>query len=143
MSASNVNLSFGWYSAAVAELDIIFSATGEILDTTRRAFIENDVDAAYSVEPIEQVIDDLKEVLRARHIVRLQQGECSIEAGFVWSDILTNIGRCSDHCSNIAGCVIDMADSSFNLHEEIRAFRNTDGVFKERFEEYSKKYQLN
>ncbi len=128
--------------AAVSELMVIFNATDEILDTTRRAFVENDMNAAHSVEPIEQVIDNLKEILRARHILRLQQGECSIEAGFVWSDILTNIGRCSDHCSNIAGCVTDMATASFNLHESIRAFRDTNGIFKEKYDEYSKKYQI-
>ncbi len=129
--------------AAVSELEVIFKATDEILDTTRSAFVDNNITAAHSVEPIEQVIDNLKETLRARHILRLQQGECSIEAGFVWSDILTNIGRCSDHCSNIAGCVTDMAKSSFNLHESIRAFRENDDMFKEKFNKYSEKYQLN
>ncbi len=129
--------------SALAELKVIFAATGEIIDTTRRAFVDNDIEMAHSVEPIEQVIDNLKETLRARHIARLQQGECSIEAGFVWSDILTNIGRCSDHCSNIAGCVADMAKSSFNLHESIRDFRENDDMFKEKYGEYSRKYQLN
>ncbi|MBR3847815.1 MAG: Na/Pi cotransporter family protein [Oscillospiraceae bacterium] len=127
---------------ALRELDIIFRASEEILSTTRRAFVENNIDAAYSVEPIEQVIDNLKETLRARHILRLQQGECSIEAGFVWSDILTNIGRCSDHCSNIAGCVIDMQKENFNLHASLRDFRDNDASFKKKYVEYSTKYSI-
>ncbi len=128
--------------AAEAELDIILDATDEILELTHRAFESNDIDAAFSVEPLEQVIDILKEELRARHIARLQQGVCSIEAGFVWSDLLTNLGRTSDHCSNIAACVIDMASNNMNLHESIRTFRNESPDFRAKFNEYSKKYTM-
>jgi len=128
--------------AAVKELDVILNAVNEILELTGRAFVNNDIDAAISVEPLEQVIDILKEKLRARHIVRLQQGECSIDAGFVWSDILTNIGRTSDHCSNIAGCVIDMASDNMNLHEAIRTFRNESPEFRTKFKEYTEKYMV-
>lgn len=134
--------SMAFTDAAMSELGVIFNAADEILGLTRAAFVENNIDSAYAIEPVEQVIDDIKEILRARHIIRLQQGECSIDAGFVWSDILTNIGRTSDHCSNIAGCVIDMADESFNLHEAIRAFRDNDERFKTKYEEYSLKYKL-
>ncbi len=128
--------------AARAELDVILGAVGEILELTHRAFADNDIDAAFSVEPLEQVIDILKEKLRAQHIGRLQQGECTIDAGFVWSDLLTNIGRTSDHCSNIAACVIDMASNNMNLHESIRAFRNESPDFSAKFAEYSKKYTI-
>lgn len=128
--------------AAQAELDIILNAADEILTLTRRAFVENDLDAAMSVEPLEQVIDTLKEKLRTRHIIRLQQGECTIDAGFVWSDLLTNIGRTSDHCSNIASCVIDMANSNMNFHESIRAFRNESPEFKAKFSEYAEMYTM-
>ncbi|MBQ8004671.1 MAG: Na/Pi cotransporter family protein [Oscillospiraceae bacterium] len=128
--------------AAEAELDIILDAANEILELTHRAFANNDIDAAFSVEPLEQVIDILKEELRARHIARLQQGECSIDAGFVWSDLLTNLGRTSDHCSNIAACVIDMASNNMNLHESIRTFRNESPEFRAKFNEYSKKYTI-
>ena len=69
------------------------------------------------VEPLEQVIDGLKEQMRTRHILRLQQGLCSIDAGFIWADLLTNLERTSDHCSNIAGCVIDMAQGNMNIHK--------------------------
>ncbi len=128
--------------AAEGELDVILGAANEILELTHRAFADNDIDAALSVEPLEQVIDILKEKLRAQHIGRMQRGECTIDAGFVWSDLLTNIGRTSDHCSNIAACVIDMASNNMNLHESIRAFRNESPDFRTKFEEYSKKYTI-
>lgn len=129
-------------SEAIVELETIFSATKEILSMTRHAFVGNDLDAAQSVEPLEQVIDELREKLRARHIERLQQGECTIDAGFVWSDILTNIGRTSDHCSNVAGCVIDMASSNLNLHETLRAFRDNDVDFRKKYVEYKAKFSI-
>ena len=128
--------------AAEEELRVVYSALEEILELTNRAFVNNDLEAAHSVEPLEQVIDILKEQLRTRHILRLQRGECSIYAGFVWSDLLTNIGRTSDHCSNIAGCVIDMAHKNMNLHESLRAFRNESPEFREKFSAYTKKYAL-
>lgn len=127
---------------AEKELDVILGAAGEILELTHRAFADNDIDAALSVEPLEQVIDILKEKLRAQHIGRMQRGECTIDAGFVWSDLLTNIGRTSDHCSNIAACVIDMASNNMNLHESIRAFRNESPDFRTKFNEYSRKYTI-
>ena len=71
------------------------------------AFIESNAEQANLVEPLEQIIDRMKELLRTRHIDRLRVGECGIEAGFVWSDLITNMERVSDHCSNIAGCVMD------------------------------------
>ena len=86
---------------AQKELQIICMAVGEILDLSLKAFVDNDMQAAHEVEPLEQVIDDLKEQLRTKHILRLQQGECSMEAGFVWADLLTNLERTSDHCSKI------------------------------------------
>lgn len=128
--------------AAQKELDVILDAAGEILALSRRAYVDNDLEAALCVEPLEQVIDMLKEHLRARHIVRLQQGNCSIDVGFVWSDLLTNIGRTSDHCSNIAGCVIDMASNNMNIHESLRAFRNESPEFRAKFNEYAKKYAV-
>ena len=67
------------------------------------------------VEPLEQVIDQLKEQLRTRHILRMQKGDCSIDAGFAWSDLLTNLERTADHCSNIAGCVIDIAHGNMDI----------------------------
>ena len=80
--------------------------------------------------------------MRTRHILRMQQGNCSIEAGFVWSDLLTDLERTSDHCSNIAGCVIDAAQHNLNLHETLRAARSEDDCFRRRFKHYAHEYAL-
>jgi phosphate:Na+ symporter len=127
---------------AAAELDILSAAVREILDLALRAFLENDRQAASLVEPLEQVIDRLKEQMRTRHILRMQHGRCSMDAGFVWSDLLTNLERTADHCSNIAGCVLDMADHSLSLHQTLRGVRNDSREFRERFREYAEKYSF-
>ena len=80
--------------------------------------------------------------MRSNHIQRLQQGHCSIEAGFVWSDLLTNMERTADHCSNIAACLIDMQDENLNLHESLRAVRGSEPDFLNHFTAYEKKYAL-
>ena len=128
--------------AAQRELDVLASATREILTLALRAFREKDMDAAGQVEPLEQVIDDLKEQMRTRHILRLQQGQCSIETGFVWCDLLTDLERTSDHCSNIAGCVIDAAQHDLNLHETLRSVRHSDGTYRQRFDACAEVYRL-
>ena len=104
--------------------------------------MEEDLTAAARVEPLEQVIDGLKESLRTAHILRLQKEKCSIGAGFVWSDLLTNLERVADHCSNIAGCVLDMAQGNLNLHESLRAARDDRKEYLDRYASYSKKYTL-
>ena len=127
---------------AQKELQVICMAVGEILDLSLKAFVDNDMQAAHEVEPLEQVIDDLKEQLRTKHILRLQQGECSMEAGFVWSDLLTNLERTSDHCSNIAGCIIDMADNNMNLHETLKEVRKNNPEFDEMRDSFAEKYSF-
>ena len=129
-------------AAASSELAVISSAVEEILDLSLTAFLSDDLNAASMIEPLEQVIDQLKEQLRTHHILRLQQGGCSIDAGFVWSDLLTNLERTADHCSNIAGCVIDMAHNNMNLHESLREFRNESEDFREKFKMFARKYSL-
>ena len=126
---------------AIKELQIIGAAVEEIIDLSLAAFLHDDMLAAHKVEPLEEVIDNLKEQIRTNHILRLQQGNCSIAAGFVLADILTNLERTSDHCSNIAGCVTDAAANNMNLHESLRSVRiNAD--FTEMFEEYEMKYSF-
>ena len=98
------------------ELENICTATRHILDLTGRAFLENDMMAAQAIEPLEEVIDRLKEHCRSSHIRRLQQRECTIEAGFVWSDILTDLERTSDHCANIAQCLLDARRHMLHTH---------------------------
>ena len=128
--------------AAQRELDVLSKAVRDILTLALRAFREQDMDAAGQVEPLEQVIDGLKEQMRTRHILRLQQGQCSIETGFVWCDLLTDLERTSDHCSNIAGCVIDAAQHDLNLHETLRSVRHSDGTYRQRLDACAEVYRL-
>ena len=102
----------------------------------------SDLQAAAMVEPLEEVIDRLKEEMRTRHIRRMQQGGCSITAGFVWSDLLTDLERTADHCSNIAGCILDMARQNMSLHEQLREFRNGSEEYRRKFQEFQQKYVL-
>ena len=124
------------------ELAVLVSATHEILNLTMSAIATGDLAVAAKVEPLEEVIDDLKEELRTRHSVRLSQGNCSIETGFVWSDLLTNLERVSDHCSNVAGCIIDTANHNLNLHESTRAAHEDGTFFREQFNLYKEQYKL-
>jgi phosphate:Na+ symporter len=128
--------------AAGKELRVLGDAVGEIIALSMQAFKEDDLEAAAKVESLEQVVDGLKEQMRTRHILRLTQGGCTVDAGFVWSDLLTNLERVSDHCSNIAGCVIDMTTKKLNIHESLREFRNYSNDYKENFEMYVEKYRL-
>lgn len=128
--------------AAAQELEVIISAVEEITDLAYNAFINNDVESAYCVEPLEQIIDDLKETLRTNHILRMQQGNCSIDAGFIWSDLLTNLERISDHCSNVAGCVIDMAQNDLSFHKVHKEFKYGSEKYKELYTAYSEKYKI-
>ena len=128
--------------AATDELTIISRAVSDILDLSLEACLQNDLATAAKVEPLEQVIDLLKEQLRTRHILRLQKGDCTIDAGFTWLDLLTNLERTADHCSNIAGCVIDAAHDTMNLHQSLREARNNSEVFQEMYREYRRKYAL-
>ena len=129
-------------AAADAELAVITSAVREILDLSLTAFLDNDMEAASMVEPLEQVIDGLKEKMRTRHIFRLQQGGCSMETGLIWSDLLTDLERTADHCSNIAGCIMDLRNQSMNLHESLRNMRQEDPQFRDRYAVYVEKYPL-
>ena len=128
--------------SALNELAILTSAIREILSLSLKSFSSQDVALAQQVEPLEQVIDTLKEQMRTRHILRMQQGHCSIEAGFILSDLLTDLERTSDHCSNIAGCVIDARAHNLNLHETLRQAKTADGSFQQTYESYVEKYQL-
>lgn len=132
----------GFSATAEKELKVLIGAVSEILNTAERAFSEKDLTAAAQVEPLKQVIVALKEQMRTRHILRMQQGHCSIEAGFVWSDLLTDLERTADHCSNIAGCVLDAANHGLNLHETLRAMRADDPDFRRAYGTYAEKYRL-
>ena len=138
MSRKELTLS----AEARVELNVLADAVQEIMDLALEAFLTDDFRAAGLVEPLEQVIDELKESLRTAHILRLQREQCSIEAGFVWSDLLTCLERVSDHCSNIAGCVTDMHEGNLHLHESLRAMKNNREDFEERYDNFRRKYAL-
>ena len=127
---------------ALKEYDVITAAVSEVLDLTLCAFQNSDPAVAITVEPLEQVVDTLKEQLRTNHILRMQDGKCTAQVGFVWADILTNLERVSDHCSNIAGCVIDTAEHNLNVHESLRATRHGNEKYDEMFRKYSEKYTV-
>ena len=127
---------------AAIEYENIANALNEIADLTFSAFKNNDIKKAIKVEPLEQVIDKLKEKMRSQHIIRMQKGECSIETGFIWSDLLTNLERISDHCSNIAGCIIDTKNHNLNLHETLNATKQKSKTFSANFKAFSEKYGI-
>ena len=129
-------------SAAERELSVISAAIHDILDLSLVAFLQNDMVCAAKVEPLKQVINQLKEQLRTRHILRLQKGDCTIDAGFAWLDLLTNLERTADHCSNIAGCVIDADHDNLNLHQSLRDVRSGSEDFQTQYAEYRRKYSF-
>ena len=136
----NQGLSFSVH--AKQELAVLTAAVGEVMDLALDAFLQNDPALAAKVEPLEQVVDTLKEQLRNRHILRLQKGECTIELGFVWSDLLTSLERVADHCSNIAGCVIEMSHDSLDVHEYLDNVKAGGPGFLRAYEAYAQKYAL-
>lgn len=129
-------------AAALQEYATMAGAVREVIALAYDSFVSGDVQAARQVEPLEQVIDDLKEEMRTRHIRRMQQGSCGIEAGFIWSDLLTNLERVSDHCSNIACCMIEGADHNLHRHEVLQSIRGSGEIFDREYSSYRQKYDL-
>ena len=127
---------------AQKELTVMGTAVFEILDLALDAFMTNDVEKAKLIEPLEEVVDTLKEQLRMRHIIRLQKGECTIEMGFVLSDMLTNLERVADHCSNVAGRIIEQRNKNMNMHSYTDNVRNINKDFGKLYDAYAKKYAL-
>lgn len=131
-------------SEASAELHSMYGAVDEILTITRDAFVCDNVNKACTVEPLEQVVDYLRDCIKQNHVIRLQKSECTIEHGFVLSDILTNLERVSDHCSNVAGCLIEMSKhESLDLHEYLHKVKAGSAEYDELYNAYMKKYSLN
>ncbi len=124
------------------EYNLITKAVENILDLSYIAFRDDDLKSARKTEPLEQIVDELKETLRTRHILRLQKGECSVNAGFIWSDLLTNLERVADHCSNISGCVLDTAINTMNIHQNQRLLRNIGDDYIQELEELRNIYKL-
>ncbi len=128
---------------AKKELLVVRNAVKEVVSLAIDAFTSDDLTVAIQVEPLEQVVDLLKAQLKNRHITRLQAGECTIEMGFVFSDLVTNYERVADHCSNLAVCIIELAHGSFETHEYLNEIKRDDNqMFSKKFEEYKLKYTL-
>ncbi len=128
---------------ATEDIKVITAAVAEILEHAVNALANDDVNVAKYVEPLEQVIDNLKRKIKNGHISRLRQGDCTMELGFILSDLLTNYERVSDHCSNIAVCVIEIANDSFETHEYLNRLK-TGNVkeYSDLLESYSTKYSV-
>ena len=124
------------------ELAVLMAACREILEITESAYTTNDLKLAAKVEPLEQVIDGIISQIRSNHIHRLRHGDCTIELGFVLSDMLTNFERISDHCSNIAVAIIEVNHNTFDTHRYLNTIKHGNENFVDAFESYSRKYAL-
>ena len=128
---------------AKEEIDNLTDAVFEILNITVKAFKNDDIALAETVEPLEQVIDVLTQNIKSRHINRLTKGDCTIELGFILMDTLTNFERISDHCSNIAVAVIEAQRDVFDPHQYINSVKNdASGKFDECYKKYLKQYSI-
>ena len=127
---------------ASRELGMLADAIREILDISISAYQNDDIQMAAEVEPLEEVIDGLISTIKARHIERLQMGVCTIELGFILSDVLNNYERISDHCSNIAVAVIQVANNMFNTHKYLNALKRGDSAFDSAYEKFKEKYYV-
>lgn len=128
---------------AKKELSVIASAINEIVDLTVTSFQNDNAEAAGHIEPLEQVIDKLSDKLKALHIKRLQANECTIELGFIFTDLLTNFERVSDHCSNVAVYTIQLKGDKLDAHKYLNSIKSTSNeAFMDEFDTYTVKYSL-
>ena len=128
---------------AKMEINVYTKALKDIVNITLQVFEDDDVNLATKVEPLEEVIDGLNVELKSRHIKRLRNGECTIELGFVLSDIIANYERVADHCSNIAVCLIEIHTNGFDTHEYLENVRSKENKeFMDKYLSYKKIYEL-
>ena len=129
--------------AAQKELDVLKAAIHEILDLSIDSFVNEDESAQYKVEPLEEHIDVLCDQMKLRHVERMQSGKCSLSVGFVFNDILTNLERVADHCSNVAVAMIELSADAYETHEYMISLKELRSHnFDALYEQYSKKYQI-
>ena len=128
---------------AQEELKVFERAVHDILDITMNSFIKGDLNLARQVEPMEEVIDGLSLDVKQRHVRRLRKGKCTIELGFILSDVITNFERVSDHCSNIAVCLVQVNEDEFDTHAYLDELRQEDNLdFQGKVMACREKYQL-
>ncbi len=125
------------------ELDVMARAVKEIVENSTNAFINDDVELARTIEPLEQVINNLKAELRAKHSRRMEEGECSVENGMLFFDIVNSFERIADHCSNLAVCIIELSQGSYQTHSYLKGVKTAENTtFMKNFENYLNKYSL-
>lgn len=123
----------------INEITVITDAIAENINKAFDSYINNDLTIAHKVEPLEEVVDNLSTELKNRHIRRLQNDECTVELGYIFQDVLTNLERVSDHCSNIAGCLIE-TDEKKTLHAYLHDVKENDETFRNEYREYAEEY---
>ena len=125
------------------ELAVLRRAISDILDMAENSFKNNDVELAVNIEPLEQVVDDLKDKIKSNHIIRLQKSECTIEHGFILADLLNNFERVSDHCSNIGCCVIEISTyESLDMHKYLHELKADNPAFQQKYKAYKEDYAI-
>ena len=125
------------------EIEVYTAAVTDILDRSIEAFVNNDTELASTVEPLEEVIDDLNKEVKKRHIKRLRKGKCPIDLGLALTDIAVNYERVADHCSNLAVYLIQMEDNTVDAHEYVSSLSGEPREhFQQMFEKYQELYQL-
>lgn len=135
------NLKFS--EKALEELKVISKAVVDIVNISYDVFESGKIESAKRVEPLEEIIDELNQELKSRHVRRLREGKCTIEQGFILSDITTSLERIADHCSNIAVCILQVAEDSFDTHSYLNTMKREDNeTFQKRMEETRKQYPL-
>ena len=128
---------------AQAELAVLRRAVSDIVDIAERSFATNDIELAINIEPLEQVVDDLRDKIKLNHILRLQKSECTIEHGFILADMLNNFERVSDHCSNVGCCLIEMfTEDSMDMHKYIHHIRSDSEVYQQKYAQYKDEYSI-
>lgn len=127
---------------ALDELKVMCDAVNTAMDFTITALCDNDLYAAYEVEPLEEVVDQIHTKLKSRHVKRLQAGKCTIELGFIFTDILTALERISDHCSNVAVCMVQVNDDNFETHEYLRTVKTSGAEFDTEVEKFQQQFVL-
>ena len=124
------------------ELGVMCSAVNKVIEYAVKAVCDQDLYAAYEVEPLEEVVDQLRTKIKNRHVKRLQAGKCTIEQGFIFTDLLTSLERISDHCSNIAVCLVQVNDDNFETHEYLRTVKTSGQEFDSEVEKFQKEFPL-
>ena len=135
------NLSFS--VQAKTELQVLIATVGRIVDTAYEVFDKQDMNLTHDVEPLEEIVDELSKELKRRHVNRLRSGECTIEMGFILTDLLTSLERIADHCSNISVCVTQVRENLYDTHSHLESLKNEpDDSYFNRLEELQKEYVL-